>query len=437
MKFPTEAMNVKLILYTLAVLIVTAGLPIFAYLDRVYRELNGITTGRVRAHLQVFESEIEPRFKMERKRLTESFNLIARLWLVLVAAFTARGVIFFAPNTWQAAAEMVVFLGAEVAVLMQFLPALLLAGVRGNWISPFVPFLRAALWIVYPVESVLDALVSVLHLSEEDQAAQTEEGSIEAFVDAATEEGIIEQDEARLIEQVVEFSDKHVRDVMTPRPDVVAIAAASTLEDLRELIVETKFSRLPVYDKSLDDVLGIVVSRDMLEVPEREAAHRSVRELTRPALFVPETKLGSELLKEMQQKNQQIAIVIDEYGSMAGIVTIEDLVEEIVGEIGEEDRRPTPDVLRESGGSMVLRGSVPVDKVSELFGVPLESASEQANATTVAGLLNRVAGHVPRTGEVIESDGVRFEVLEANQRKVLRVRARKVAASAASSSRTL
>lgn len=432
MKFPSPAINLKLLLYTIAVLGVTVGLPIFAYLDRVYRELNGITTGRVRAHLQLFEEEIEPRFKMERRRLASSFNLIARLWLVLVAAFTARGVIFFAPNTWQAAAEMVVFLGAEVAVLMQFLPALLLAGVRGNWISPFVPLVRAALWIVHPIESVLDALVSVLHLSEDEHAAPTEEQSIEAFVDAATEEGIIEKGEARLIEQVMEFGDKHVRDVMTPRPDVIAIAASSTLEELRDLVVETKFSRLPVYDKSLDDVLGIVVARDMLEVPEREAARRSVRELMRPALFVPETKLGSELLKEMQQKNQQLAIVIDEYGSMAGIVTIEDLVEEIVGEIGEEDRRQAPDVLREGSGSMLLRGSVPIDKIRELFAVPLDTASEYVNATTVAGLLNQLAGHVPRTGEVLESDGLRFEVLEANQRKVLRVRARKIAASAAS-----
>jgi putative hemolysin len=437
MKFQLQSVNLKLALYTVTVLLITAGLPIFAYLDRVYRELNGLATGRVRAHLQAFETGIEPRFKMERRRLAASFNLIARLWLVLVAAFTARGVIFFAPNTWQAAAEMVVFLGAEVAVLMQFLPALLLAGVPGNWISAFVPFIRAALWIVHPIESVLDALVSVLHLSEDDQAAPTEEQSIEAFVDAATEEGIIEQEEARLIEQVVEFGEKHVRDVMTPRPDVIAIAASSTLEELRELIVETKFSRLPVYDKSLDDVLGIVVSRDMLEVPERGSEHRLVRELVRSALFVPETKLGSELLKEMQQKNQQMAIVIDEYGTMAGIVTIEDLVEEIVGEIGEEDRRPAPDVLREGGGSMVLRGSVPIDRISELFGVSLDSLSEHANVTTVAGLLNRTAGHVPRTGEIIESDGLRFEVLEANQRKVLRVRARKVAASAASSSRTV
>jgi len=427
-------MALKMLVYSLGVLALTAGLPIFAYLDRVYRELNGITTGRIHEHLQMFEVQIEPRFRMDRRRLAESFNLIARLWLVLVAAFTARGVIFFAPNTWQAAAEMVVFLGAEVIILMQFVPALLLAGVRGSWISPFVPALRALLWIVHPIESVLDALISVLHLSEEEQQAPTEEQSIEAFVDAAQEEGIIEQDEARLIEQVVEFGEKHVRDVMTPRPDVVAIQADATLEEFRDLVVETKFSRLPVYDKSLDDVLGIVIVRDMLEVSEREAAQRSVRELMRPALFVPETKFGSDLLKEMQHKSQQMAIVIDEYGTMAGIVTIEDLVEEIVGEIGEEDRRPAPDVLREAGGSMVMRGSVPIDKVSELFGVTIVSASQHANATTIAGLLNGVAGHVPRTGEVLEYDGLRFEVLEANQRKVLRVRARRVAASAASSS---
>jgi CBS domain containing-hemolysin-like protein len=201
--------------------------------------------------------------------------------------------------------------------------------------------------------------------------------------------------------------------------------------------VETKYSRLPVYEKSLDDIAGIVMPRDMLEVPDSEASRRTVRELMRPALFVPESKFGSELLKEMQSKNQQMAIVIDEYGSMAGVVTVEDLVEEIVGEIGEEDRRPAPDVVREAGGTMVLRGSVPLDKLSDLFGAALENSSEQSGAATVAGLLNQVAGHVPRIGEVIDIDGLRFEVLEANQRKVLRVRARRVAAGAAASSRTI
>jgi len=288
------------------------------------------------------------------------------------------------------------------------------------------------------VRALIDLVSSVLRISDEEQSQpEAEQQAIEAFVDAAAEEGIIEQDEARLIEQVVEFGDKRVRDVMTPRPDIVAIPAKATLEDLRTRVVETKFSRLPVYDKSLDDIAGIVMARDMLEVPDREASHRTVRELMRPALFVPEMKFGSELLKEMQRKNQQMAIVIDEYGLVSGVVTIEDLVEEIVGEIGEEDRRPAPDVVRESGGAMVLRGSVPVDKVGELFGVTVDAAVEHAGATTIAGLLNSVAGHVLSTGEIVEFDGLRFEVLEANQRKVLRVRARRVSPSAATAARSV
>lgn len=426
------------LLYSIAVLALAGGLVIFSYLDRVYRELGRVTTGRVHTHLETFETEVEPRFRMDRRRASLAFSLLARLWLVLVAAVTARGVIFFVPGTWEAALEMVIFLSAEVVIAMQFLPPLLMAGLSGAWVAPFVPFVRVLVWVIWPLLAILEFGISVLHLTEEEPSEPVaEQQAIEAFVDAATEEGIIEQDEARLIEQVVEFGDKRVRDVMTPRPDIVAIRADATVEDLRDLVVETKFSRLPVFEKTLDDTLGIVMSRDILEVPEREAAHRRVRELVRPALFVPETKFGSDLLKELQQKNQQMAIVIDEYGLMAGVVTIEDLVEEIVGEIGEEDRRPAPDVVREAGGALVLRGSVPLDKAGELLGVQFDADSKQSNAATIAGFLNAAAGHVPRTGEAVESGGVRFEVLESNQRKVLRVRARKIIAGAASAARTV
>ena len=425
-------------LYTIGVLLLTAGLVVVSYLDRVYRELDRVTTGRIREHLDLFESQIEPRFKLDRHRAAMAFSLLARLWLVLVAVVTAGGVLLFVPGRWEEGVEILFLLGAEVVVAMQFLPVLLLAGTRGAWIGPLVPVVRLLVWAIWPVHAGLDLLSSVLRLSEEEPSAPpTEPQGIEAFVDAATEEGIIEQDEARLIEHVVEFRDKRVRDVMTPRPDVIAIPARATLEELRKRVVATKFSRLPVYEKSLDDVVGIVMARDMLEVPDSDAARRTVRELTRPALFVPETKLGSELLKEMQQKNQQMAIVIDEYGLLAGVVTIEDLVEEIVGEIGEEDRRPAPDVIREAGGGMVLRGSVPVDKVGELFGAELEAAKEHVKARTIGGLLSSIAGHVPKIGEVIEIDGLRFEVLEANQRKVLSVRARRAASGAASAARTV
>src|SRR6204780_4800465 len=382
-----------ILLYIVGVTILTAGLIVVSYLDRVYRELGRASRGQIHEHHEAFETEIEPRFKMDRARAAMAFSLLARFWIVVVATITALGIVYFEPDRWQTALEIVLLLGAEVVIAMQLLPLMLLAGTSGRWVSPLVPAVRLCLWIIWPILAVLDLAASVLRISEDEPSAPVaEQKAIEARGDGATEEGIIEQDEARLIEQVVEFGDKRVRDVMTPRPDVVAISAKASLEEFRGRVVATKFSRLPVYEKTMDDIAGIVVARDMLEVPDRDAGRRTVRELMRPALFFPEMKFGSELLKEMQRKSQQMAMVIDEYGLVAGIVTVEDLVEEIVGEIGEEDRVPAPDVVRDSGGALVVRGSVPVDKVGELFGVKLDAAMRHSTSTTIAGLLNRVAG---------------------------------------------
>ncbi|MGH9865505.1 MAG: hemolysin family protein [Candidatus Acidiferrales bacterium] len=416
-----------LLYYTLGILVLAAGLTVFAYLDRIYRQLGRVVAGPAHANLDAFVSEIEPRLRIARFRAGGTFNLLARLWLVVVSVLTARAVILFAGETWQIVAEMIFFLGLEVIVGMQFLPALLLARTTGKWLIPILPVVRLFAWVVWPIQAILEFAISLLHISDELEsgAPPDDQHAIEAIVDAATEEGILEQDEARLIEQVVEFSDKRVREVMTPRPDVIAIPASSTIEQLRRVLVEAKLSRLPVYENNLDEIIGIVIARDVLQVPESDSARRTVRELVRPALFVPEAKMGSSLLKEMQRKSQQMAIVIDEYGSMAGVVTAEDLVEEIVGEIGEEDRQPAPDVIRESSGSMVLRGSLSVEKLEELFGVHLNDRDVESTAATVAGLLNHIAGHVPEAGEKLDYDGLQFEVLEANQRKVLRLRARR------------
>lgn len=416
-----------LLYYTIGILVLAAGLTVFAYLDRIYRQLGRVVVGPAHANLDAYVAEIEPRLKIARFRAGGTFNLLARLWLVVVSVLTARAVILFAGETWQIVAQMIFFLGLEVIVGMQFLPALLLARTQGKWLIPLLPVIRLFAWLVWPIQAILEFAVSLLHISDEPDSGASPDGqdAIEAIVDAATEQGILEQDEARLIEQVVEFSDKRVREVMTPRPDVVAIPASASIEQLRRVLVEAKLSRLPVYENNLDEIIGIVIARDVLQVPESESAQRTVRELVRPALFVPEAKMGSSLLKEMQRKSQQMAIVIDEYGSMAGVVTAEDLVEEIVGEIGEEDRQPVPDVIRESSGSMVLRGSLAVEKLEELFGIHLNDRDVESTAATVAGLLNHIAGHVPEAGEKLDYDGLQFEVIEANQRKVLRLRARR------------
>jgi putative hemolysin len=158
------------------------------------------------------------------------------------------------------------------------------------------------------------------------------------------------------------------------------------------------------------------MARDMLEVPDREAAHRTVRELMRPALFIPETKFGSELLKEMQRKNQQMAVVIDEYGLMAGLVTIEDLVEEIVGEIGDEHEKAQ--VVQENDHSYIVPGNMDVDRLDELFGM----RPEGRESSTIAGLVSELAGRIPKRGEVVEDEGLKFEVLDSTDRRVERVR---------------
>jgi CBS domain containing-hemolysin-like protein len=422
----------EIALYWAAVIGLGVGLTVFAYLDRIFRELGRVTTGRVHAHLDIFEAEIEPRLRMDRRSAALTFSLLSQMWLVFVAVQTARGVVYFVPGEWAGLVELISYLTLEVFLGVHLLPYFLLAMTEGRWIVPLLPVVRIFVWLVWPLRRLLELAATLAHLGEEAPGAQqvTQEG-IEQLVEAAQEEGILKHEQAQLIEQVVEFTDKRVRDVMTARPYVVAIPAAATVGELRRIIVETKYSRIPVYDGDLDNIVGIVYARDLLRVAERDFAQRSVREIMRPAMFVPESKLGSHLLKEFQEKNQQMALVIDEYGSLAGVVTAEDLIEEIVGEIGEEDRPPVPDVVRESDGTLVLRGSVAVEKVYELMGVELGKTERETGATTVAGLLNSLTGHVPKAGETIEFDGLCFEVLEANQRKVLRLRARRKPETAA------
>jgi CBS domain containing-hemolysin-like protein len=406
------------------------GLVIFSYLDRIYREMGRLTTSTIHEHLEIFEAEVEPHFRLERTRATTGFRLLANLWLVLVVAETARGVIVFVPGTWDALSQALIYVLVEVLLLAQFIPDFLIARTKGRWLIRIALVIRAFLWIIWPFRVLLEMAISVARFSDDhvSDGSTAQQDGIEALVDAAEQEGILEADEAHMIEQVVEFSDKRVLEFMTPRPDVVAIPATATVDELRKLVIETKFSRVPVYEGSLDEIIGVAFARDLLGVPEGEARNGTARELARPALFVPETKHGSDLLKEMQRRNQQMAIVVDEHGSVAGIVTVEDLVEEIIGEIGEDDRVPSPDAVREADGSLILRGSISLEKVQELFGVKWNVTGEES-ATTIAGLLNHIAGRVPSGGEYLDYGGLRFEILEANQRKVLRLRARRISTS--------
>jgi len=191
------------------------------------------------------------------------------------------------------------------------------------------------------------------------------------------------------------------------------------------MLRDRPYSRIPVFEGDLDHIRGIVQSRDILQVPDSEAHTRTVRDLMNSELyFVPETKRGSELLRELQRENIQLAIVIDEYGGVAGVVTIEDLVEEIVGEIHDE-RQDSAEVVKEKDGSYIVPGSMDIDHLDELFGMQAEALNlDEWEATTVAGFVTEVAGHIPKRGEFVEHDGLIFEILDATSRRVERLRIR-------------
>jgi putative hemolysin len=235
-------------------------------------------------------------------------------------------------------------------------------------------------------------------------------------------------DEDRLITAVVRFANAHVKDVMTPRPDIVALAVSSTMGDLTRLMRETKYSRIPVFGENLDDIVGVVTVRDLIE--HEGSPDDPVRPLVRPALVVPETKKIAELLKEFQAGRLTFAVVIDEYGGTAGLVTVEDIVEEIVGEIKDEYDLEAEPIVVEPDGAVLVAGRVNVDRLEQALEVPL---SERDNIDTVGGLVATAFGRVPRTGERIDFKGFVIEVVSAEHKRVNRVRFRRKAAQAEAS----
>jgi len=253
-----------------------------------------------------------------------------------------------------------------------------------------------------------------------DEAAEEANVTAKAYIDTAEQEGIIEGEERRLLQSIVDFGDTLVREVMTPRPDIVAVRDDATVGDVRTLFREQEYSRFPVYAESLDHIVGFVFVKDLVTLSTADDA-RPITGLLRPAAVVPETKRVPELLKQFQRQQTQCAIVVDEYGGTAGLVTIEDLLEEIVGEIRDEYDVETEQIVDEGGGSYVFSGKVGFDEVRQRLAV----AIEREGFETVGGYLLSRIGRVPAAGEKFEIDGLSVEVLDAERRRVNKVRFRR------------
>jgi CBS domain containing-hemolysin-like protein len=262
----------------------------------------------------------------------------------------------------------------------------------------------------------------------QDDVRETHEAAT-ALVEAAEQKGLIEGEERRLLQSIVDFGDTLVREVMTPRPDIVAIQEHATTGDLRALFREQEYSRFPVFKESLDNILGFVFVKDLIALDASSDA-RPITPLLRPAVVVPESKRVPELLKQFQRQQTQIAIVVDEYGGTAGLVTIEDLLEEIVGEIRDEYDVESEPVVDEGGGRYVFNGKVDIDEVGQRLGVHIEREGFE----TVGGYLLTHLGRVPAVGERLEIDELTVEVLEVERRRIHKVRiARHEPATAAAS----
>jgi CBS domain containing-hemolysin-like protein len=372
--------------------------------------------------LKYFKDVLEDRIGLKTEQGAGSFSLIKHSLLVLLSlcffAWFADGRPWRATEFWQAA--LAVWL---VMVAMSFaLPQLLYRRTSGRWLAPLVPLLRALAWVARPTETLLTFFQTLIDLA--DDTAKPEEPptpaeNIEALITAGAEEGLIEEEDRKLIQSVMEFGDKTVREVMTARPNIVAISADATLEQLRQLVINEQYSRIPVYERDIDDIRGFVHVRDMFEVDEDEREERRVRELVRKLLFVPETKPVSDLMREMQQENTHMVIVVDEYGNTAGLATMEDLLEVIIGEIRDE-HEPESDVVEDGQGGFIVSGNFDLDRVSDL----LESfhREEDLESTTVGGLVTEWLGRVPKPGETVERDGIRVEVLASDDLRVGQVR---------------
>lgn len=281
-------------------------------------------------------------------------------------------------------------------------------------------------FISRPLEPFTLATVRFLNAQKRDRVAAVASSEEEvakengaAHADERQKDpAVAQQEERRLLQSIVDFGDTLVREVMTPRPDIVAIRWDATLDELRALFREQEYSRIPVYKENLDNILGFVFVKDLVLLTDTPRDDRPITGLMRTAHFVPETKRVSDLLREFQRQQIQSAIVVDEYGGTAGLVTLEDLIEEIFGEIRDEYDVESEPIVDEGNGSFVFSGNVDIDEVADRLHVQIEREGFE----TVGGYLLSHLGRVPAVGETFEIDGLTAEVVEAERRRIRKVR---------------
>jgi CBS domain containing-hemolysin-like protein len=413
-------------------------LTFLAVVDMAFGQLSDVGLSRLKAEAEdrpdtdaAFLTEIlenRPRFR---------FTISAAVQICLVA-FSSLAT--FAASKWFTGHKFL-FVGVGSSLLLagvfrQFIPRwTTLRNPEGVLLKtlPLVrPFYRLLTFAADPFHRKFDRMraenETVTPNLETVETKAEDEEQLQAYLEVGAAEGIIEEDESELIYSIIEFGDTRVHEIMTPRTDIVALPITSSVRETRDVMIESKYSRLPVYKEKIDDIEGFVYMRDLLESWAGGAEKDSIAGLLRPLYFVPETKPVADLLEEMQKAHTQIAMVVDEYGGVAGLVTIEDMLEEIVGEIEDEDieAEETNEIVEAGEGVYDVQGSVEIGKVEDLFDMEIEAD----DFTTTAGLVTNDLGRVPTVGEKFTLRGLDLEVLEADEKRIGLLRVGKAVAEA-------
>jgi CBS domain containing-hemolysin-like protein len=338
--------------------------------------------------------------------------LASALAVFLIARETA--------NSWG----MLLAVAAGVTVLLALLdglPRLFVARSPESWGLRLVPVVTAFRAVFGPLAWAIDESLRRVVGQTDDERAQEETEEILRMADIETDGEIIEAGEREMIRGVVALDETLAREIMAPRIDITALEVGETLDDALRLVVERGFSRIPLYDETIDNIVGVIYAKDLLRCVT-EKRQPALRDIARPAYFIPESKRVDELLSEFKKSKVHLAIVVDEYGGTAGLVTIEDLLEEIVGEIQDEYDREEAPIERVGDDEAILDARVSIDSLRELFGFEIEDEDYD----TVGGFVYHHLGKVPVAGDEVRVDGLKLRVLSVIGRRIKKVRAMRI-----------
>jgi len=406
------------------------ALTFLATVDMAFGQLSDVGLRRLAAEAEEHPNARYAPFLKEilENRSRFSFTLSAAIQILLVAfsvLITYISLQRFSGNT------LVLFIALAVGLVLagifrQFIPRLISLRNPEDRVLRLLPllrpFYRMLAYAAEPWHRSFDRLREQEQLEEALSEEEEEDNGddIEALIDVGEAEGIIEEEERELIQSAIEFGDTRVGEVMTPRTEIVALPRTATVRDARNLIIESRHSRLPVYRDQIDNVEGMIYVRDILPSLAAGKADSPITPFIRLVYFVPETKPVSKLLEEMQKAHVYLSMVIDEYGGIAGLVTVEDILEEIVGEIEDEDisGEEVKEIIPAGDGAYEVLGSVEIGKIERLFGTEIEAD----DFTTIAGLVIAQKGSVPSPGERLSFRGLEVEVLAADEKRIARLK---------------